>query len=101
MTDFANTNSESLAPSAYRQAKERMRAFLDTDAPAHIYPNRMYLNPHLGFDWERLALECPGVAQSIRLSIKENNGEVILPPAVYHDLLERGLLVWIDDEEPA
>lgn len=45
-----------------------------------------------------LVLEAPGVAQSIRLSQAENNGEIILPPAVYHDLLEQGLLAWVEDK---
>lgn len=103
MSEMANTHCESFTPSAYQKARQRMHAFVGEpgDNTPKLFYDRLYLNPHLAFDWKRLVLECPGVAQSIRLSARENNGEVVLPPAVYHDLLERGLLVWIDDKEPS
>ena len=98
MSHFSNTDSASLSPTAFREALRQMRAMRTMPVPVY---DRLYLNANLGFDWERLVLEAPGVAQSIRLSQKENNGEVILPPAVYHDLLARGLLVWADDVDSA
>ena len=94
MSHFSNTDSASLSPTAFREALRQIRAMRTMPVPVC---DRLYLNANLGLDWERLVLEAPGVAQSIRLSQKENNGEVILPRAVYHDLLARGLLVWADD----
>ena len=95
MRDFSNnTECAPLTPTAFREALRQMQAMCAMPVPVC---DRLYLNANLGLDWERLVLEVPGVAQSIRLSQKENNGEVILPPAVYHDLLARGLLVWADD----
>ena len=96
MSHPSNTGSAPLSPTAFREAVRQMQAMRTIPVPVC---DRLYLNANLGLDWERLVLEVPGVAQSIRLSQKENKGEVILPPAVYHDLLARGLLVWADDTD--
>ena len=96
MSHSNNTDSAPLSPTTFREALREMRAMRTMPVPVC---DRLYLNSNLGLDWERLVLEVPGVAQSIRLSQAQNNGEVILPPAVYHDLLTRGLLVWADDTD--
>ena len=98
MSHLGNTDSAPLSPTAFREALRQMGTMRTMPVPVC---DRLYLNANLGLDWERLVLEAPGIAQSIRLSQKENNGEVILPPAVYHDLLARGLLVWVDDVDSA
>ena len=98
MSHFSNTNCTPLSPTAFREALRHMQAMRTMPVPVY---DRLYLNSNIGLDWERLVLEAPGIAQSIRLSQVENNGEVILPPAVYDDLLARGLLVWADDIDSA
>ena len=92
---FDNLHTTPLSPTSFREALLKMQGLREIPAPVY---DRLVLNPHLQFDMTRLALEKPGIAQAIRLSQKENNGEVILPLYVYHDLLNCGLLVWIDDE---
>ena len=96
MSHLSNTDSTPLSPAAFREALRQMQAMRAMPVPVC---DRLYLNSNLGLDWARLVLEAPDVAQSIRLSQAQNNGEVILPPAVYHDLLERGLLVWAGDTD--
>ena len=93
---FDNLHTTPLSPTSFREALLKMRGLREMPAPVYDY---LVLNPHLQFDMTGIALEAPEIAQAIRLSQKENNGKVILPLSLYNDLLNRGLLVWIDDEK--
>ena len=94
---YDNHSSPPLSATSFREALQQMRALREQPPP--VYGDNLALNPRLQFDMTRIALEEPGIAQGIRRSQQENNGEVILPPYVYHKLLNQGLLVWVDDEE--
>lgn len=94
MSHFSNRTTDTLSPTTFREALQRMCALRDT--PVSVI-DRLYIDRPYWLDMQRIIAEDPALATAIAQSQQENAGEIVMPPDVYERMFERGFMVFADE----